>query len=642
MAEILFLATYPELGQVARDVCADTHDVTIEIARMDEAVKMAKGAEKKGYQVIISRGVTSWKIKHSGIELPVVDVSVGGYDIIRAYFQAKQIADRVGIVDDQEVILGVDSLEEVVNDQIIKYACSNELDDINLGVDYLREQGVEVVIGKLAMVNEAKRLGMKSVVITSGVDAVRRAVNEAERVKEVRKLEKKKAEQLKIILNFTYDGIIALDEKGKITAFNRTAEQLSGWKAENAVGRYITEVIPKASCHNLLKTGQPEVGEFLDLGNAKVVANRVPIVVDSHIEGVVTTFQQIERLQNLESKVRRRLAERGLVAKFNFADIIGDSQALLNAVDLAKEYAGVDSTILIYGQTGSGKEMFAHAIHQTSKRRNEPFVAINCAALPENLLESELFGYVEGAFTGARKGGKAGMFEMAHGGTLFLDEVGEMSPMLQARLLRVIEQGEVMRLGDSSIVPVNVRLIAATHRNLKKMVEKQEFREDLFYRLNVLSLKIPPLQERKQDIILIAHKFLHEFCSRRGKPIGVFTQEAEQLLLKYNWPGNIRELRNAMERLAMRSWKGQIGLIDIRNALLLEESDPVLTMEIASNEVSGIKHEEHAENNLDKRISTVEKQVIYNVLQECKGNRAEAARRLGISRTTLWRKLQED
>jgi transcriptional regulator with PAS, ATPase and Fis domain len=426
--------------------------------------------------------------------------------------------------------------------------------------------------------------------------------------------------------------------KKERSRFNRVAEQFSGWKADRALGRYITEVIPKAHCHHLLKTGQPEIGEFLELGNSKVVANRVPIIVDNRIEGVVTTFQHIERLQKLESKVRRRLAERGLVAKYKFEDILGQSNILKKAIELAKEYAGVDSTILIYGRTGSGKEMFAHAIHDTSKRRNEPFVAINCAALPESLLESELFGYVEGAFTGARKGGKAGMFEMAHGGTLFLDEVGEMSAMLQARLLRVIEQGEVMRLGDSSIVPVNVRLIAATHRDLRKMVERQEFREDLYYRLNVLSLKIPLLKERERDIIFIAQKFLNEFCSRRGKSTGTFSPEAEQLLLKYDWPGNIRELRNAMERLAMRSWKGQITDIDIFNALLLEESDPAVNTELRDKESGGLQDVQDA-RVLDERIGKLERQLIQKTLEECRGNKTEAARRLGISRTTLWRKL---
>ena len=640
MSEILFFATYPELVQVARKVC-DTNDVTIVSARMDEAVKHARDAERKGYQVIISRGVTTWKIRNSGIEIPVVDVSIGGYDIARAYFEAKKIGGKIGIVDVEDVIFGINTFEEIVEDEIIKYTCRNELDDINKGIEYLKDHGAEVVIGKVAMANEAEKQGMESVVIISGYDAVRRAISEARRVNTVRKQEKRKSEQLKAILNFTYDGIIALDEDGKITAFNRVAEQLSGWKADNALGRYITDVIPKAHCHRLLKTGQPEIGEFLEIGNFKVVANRVPIMVDNRIDGVVSTFQQIDRLQKLESKVRRQLSERGLAAKFVFQDIKGKSPALIKAVNLAREYARVDSTILIYGQTGSGKEIFAHAVHNASKRRNEPFVAINCAALPESLLESELFGYVEGAFTGARKEGKAGMFEMAHGGTLFLDEVGEMSPMLQARLLRVIEQGEVMRLGDSSIIPVNIRLIAATHRDLRKMVENHEFREDLYYRLNVLSLRIPPLKDRDRDIITIAYAFLGEFCSRRGKPPGNFTPEAEKILLNHNWPGNIRELRNVMERLAMRPWKDRIDFLDVSNALLLDEEQEILKLELTIE--SPVNWRTDLDTGiLDKRISSIERHVIQNVLQECKGNKAEAARRLGISRTTLWRKIQDN
>jgi len=215
-----------------------------------------------------------------------------------------------------------------------------------------------------------------------------------------------------------------------------------------------------------------------------------------------------------------------------------------------------------------------------------------------------------------------------------------MSPMLQARLLRVIEQGEVMRLGDSSIVPVNVRLIAATHRDLRKMVENQEFREDLYYRLNVLSLKIPPLKYRDKDIISIAYQFLAEFCSRRGKPPGKFTPEAEKILLNYSWPGNIRELRNAMERLGMRPWKNEIGFMDVSKALLLDEEEDAFNLEL-SPESSSIQKNDMYSSILDKRISTVEKHVIQKVLQECEGKKAEAARRLGISRTTLWRKSQD-
>jgi len=636
LAEILFLAPYPEIAEVAQKVCSGTNDVTIEVARMDEAVLRAQKAEQNGHHVLISRGVTSWKIRNSGVELPVIDVSIGGYDIVRAYFLAKRLGNTVGIVDVEEVISNIGSFSEAVNDLIYKYTCSNELEDISKGVRFLKEHGVDVIIGKVAMANEARRQGLKAVVISSGPDSVRRAVDEARRVNLIRKQEMKKAEQLKAILDFSYDGIIALDKEGKITVFNKTAERIADWPAEKALGKYITTVIPKAHCHKVLESGKAEIGEILEIGDSKVIANRVPIIVDEKIEGVVTTFQQLERLQKLEGKLRRQLADRGLVAKYTFSDIIGDSPAIKNAIELAKEYAGVDSTVLIQGQTGAGKEMFAHAIHNASKRKNEPFVAVNCAALPESLLESELFGYVEGAFTGARKEGKAGVFEIAHKGTLFLDEVGEMSPMLQARLLRVIEHGEVMRLGDNSIIPVDVRLIAATHRNLRKMVEQGEFREDLYYRLNVLNIKIPPLRQRDRDIIQIAYKFLNEFCAKRRKPVGKFTVEAQQILLQYPWPGNLRELRNAMERLAMRQYKKYIEASDISSVLLLDE-------DWDTDHEQKNRLELKVESTRDfssKRMIELEKQIIREVLAETGGNKTEAARRLGISRTTLWRKLR--
>ena len=477
------------------------------------------------------------------------------------------------------------------------------------------------------------------------------SILEARRVNKVRKQEKRKAEQLKAMLNFTYDGIIALDKDGKIIVFNKVAEELSGWSAENAINRNVTEVIPAAGCHHLLKSGRPELGAVFEIGNVKVAGNRVPIIVDNQIEGVVTTFQKLDVLQKIESKVRRKLSDKGLTARHSFVDILGKSSRLRSAVALAKEYAAIDSTVMIYGRTGTGKEIFAQAIHNASRRKNEPFVAISCAALPESILESELFGYVEGAFTGARKGGKAGVFEMAHGGTLLLDEVGEMSLVLQARFLRVIEQREIMRLGDSRILPVNVRLVAATHRDLRDLVSRQLFREDLYYRLNVLSLSVPTLKEREGDVLIIADKFLREFYDMQGKSYGVFSSESAQLLLDYDWPGNIRQLRNVMERLSVMTAGGLIGAHEVKQALQIPEHAP-----------DRADHSETRPQPLDNRPeplastsdslssdkdqalyqvkASYEKQLILKVLEECNGSKARAASRLGISRTTLWRKLQ--
>jgi len=654
MGEILFISPYLELAEIALKVIGNEEDVDVKVTRMDEAVKLALDAEKHGYQVVVSRGLTASKIKQSGIDLPVIDIGIGGYEILRAYNDAKKLGSKVGIVDVEDVIMGLSSLEKIIDDKLVKYTCENDLDDVVKGIEHLKARGVDVVIGKIAMAREARSTGMEAVIITSDYEAVRMTLLEARRVNKVRKQEKRKAEQLKAMLNFTYDGIIALDNEGKITLFNKVAEELSGWSAEHAMNRNVTEVIPDAGCHHLLRTGRPELGAVFEIGRVKVVGNRVPIVVDRKIEGVVTTFQKIDVLQKIESKVRRKLSHKGLTARHSFVDIIGKSEVLASTVGLAKDYAAIDSTVMIYGRTGTGKEIFAQAIHNASRRRNEPFVAINCAALPESILESELFGYVEGAFTGARKGGKAGVFEMAHGGTLLLDEVGEMPPVLQSRFLRVIEQREIMRLGDSRILPVNVRLIAATHRDLRDLVRKKLFREDLYYRLNVLSLYVPELKERDRDVLEIADKFLREFYDMQGKSYGVFSPESAQLLLACDWPGNIRQLRNVMERLSVMTAGGLIDLRDVKRALQVQESPLSSVQGSGSAEESilssgsgpdRIRESVNPSHKLQflvgKEKALYEKQLIMKTLEECKGSRTLTARKLGISRTTLWRRLQQ-
>ena len=629
MAEILFITPLQELASMVEELSLQegAPAIDIRVARMEDGVRLALEAEQLGYHVLVSRGVTAWMIKEAGVSLPVIDVLIGGLDILEAYLKAKNLGSPIGIVDVPEIIQEITSFEELVGESFIKYTLKDQKDDILKGVNVLKAANVQVVIGKIAMTNEAKKQGMQAVVIKSGREAVLRALAEARRVLAVRKLEKRRFEQLKAILDFTYDGVVALDGDGRISVFNPVAQKLTGWTADKAIGRLIIDVLPKSHCQNVLTTGKAEVGEIMEIGRSKVVANHIPIKVDDKVEGVVTTFQSVDRLQSLEHKVRRTLADRGHVAKHRFNDILGSSQAIKDAIKWAREYAQVDSTVLLHGRTGSGKELFAQGIHNASPRRCESFVAINCAALPESLLESELFGYVEGAFTGARKGGKAGVFEMAHGGTLFLDEVGEMAPSLQAQLLRVLEEGEIMRLGDNSILPVNVRLVAATHRDLKEMVEKASFREDLYYRLNVLSIVVPDLADRGQDVLVIARHFLDEFSRKMNRRAGGLSSAADQILLEYPWPGNIRELRNAMERLVMLTGEREISEEDMARALSLDRAQTICIPE--------------REERLRGEVELAEIRSIQKALKECRGNKSETARRLGISRTTLWRKMQE-
>ncbi|MGB9840301.1 sigma-54 interaction domain-containing protein, partial [Thermovenabulum sp.] len=289
--------------------------------------------------------------------------------------------------------------------------------------------------------------------------------------------------------------------------------------------------------------------------------------------------------------------------------------------EIAKKYSQLDSTILIFGESGTGKEIFAQSIHNESKRKNGPFVAINCAALPENLLESELFGYAEGAFTGAKKGGKVGLFELAHNGTIFLDEISEMPLSLQSKLLRVMQEKKVMRLGDDKLIPINIRIICATNRDLLKEVNNGNFRQDLFYRINILPLFIPPLRERKEDIIPLAEYFLKKYSKLIGKNILGFTHSAVDYLLSLDYPGNVRELEGIIERACAVCERKYIGIED-----LIFKYFEINQNKIKSQELS---------------IEEQEKNLISKALTESKGNISLAAKLLGIHRTTLWRKMKK-
>ena len=297
-------------------------------------------------------------------------------------------------------------------------------------------------------------------------------------------------------------------------------------------------------------------------------------------------------------------------------DIKGDSSACRAMKRKAERYARTDSTVLITGASGTGKEMLAQGIHNRSRRMARPFLAVNCAALPENLLESELFGYVDGAFTGARKGGRQGLFELAHGGTIFLDEIGEMPALLQTRLLRVLQEREVMPLGGDSIVPVDVRVIAATNQNLARMVEAGTFRSDLYYRLNILRIHMPSLAERRADIPLLTQNLMHRMADLNECITGI-TDEAIGVLCARAWPGNIRQLQNMMERLMLLADGTEITAADVRRA---EEDD---------------REEESARQNDEG-----EGDVLQRVLAEEHYNLGRAAKRLGIHRTTLWRHMK--
>ncbi|MDY0235687.1 MAG: sigma 54-interacting transcriptional regulator [Gudongella sp.] len=356
---------------------------------------------------------------------------------------------------------------------------------------------------------------------------------------------KKKYEE---IINTVSEAIISVDEKGFIKLINNWAENLLGIDKAHYIDKPFDELILNFNIQDILVRGYHLENEIKKIKGVNYVLNSTPIIdISERLAGAVFSLKKVGEVQKIETKIRRELKNRNHVAKYKFEDIIGKSDEIECLIQLSKKFAKTDFTILIEGESGTGKELIVQAIHNSSRRSLGPFVAINLAALPENLVESELFGYEEGAFTGAKKTGKHGLFEEAHNGTIFLDEIGDASLEVQKKLLRVLEEREVRRVGGNSIIPINVRVIAATNRDLFQMVKEDEFRSDLYYRLCAISLAAPALRDRGGDIIDLVINFSSRFFN--GQRAIELSDEVKDYFLSYDWPGNIRELENVVNYL---------------------------------------------------------------------------------------------
>ncbi|MCG8540645.1 MAG: sigma 54-interacting transcriptional regulator [Clostridia bacterium] len=354
--------------------------------------------------------------------------------------------------------------------------------------------------------------------------------------------------QLNIILDVIDDGVIVIDKDYRAIHCNKSVEKILDVDEKSILNRNIKDIIYSyPPIDNILEKDYIENCLIKHSSTTKsLVITKRPIRVDDRIWGFLLIIKDRSEIENLESQLRKQLIDKGYVAKYRFDDIVGVSENLTKCKNRAKKISGIEAPLLIMGESGTGKELFAQAIHNNSERKNKPFLGINCASLSSDLLESELFGYEEGAFTGARKGGKKGLFELAHMGTLFLDEVGELPTYMQAKLLRVLQEKEVMRIGGIRIIPVDVRIIAATNKNLKKLVKEGKFRKDLYYRLNVLTLNLPHLRERRDDIPYL----IKDILEKLGVENKELDRELKEILINHHWDGNIRELRNCIEYMA--------------------------------------------------------------------------------------------
>ena len=429
-----------------------------------------------------------------------------------------------------------------------------------------------------------------------------------------------KKEYLATILDSIADGVFTVDRDWRITSFNRAAERITGFKREEAIGQYCYEIFRSDHClercplRETMETGKEIVNKevrVLDRFNRTVPVSVSTAVLRNErgeIIGGVETFRDLSLLKELEEEIRE---------KYTFQDMVSRNPRMMELFRILPDIAQSDVTVLIVGESGTGKELFAHAIHKLSRRKDGPLIKVNCSALPETLLESELFGYVKGAFTDAKKD-KPGRFKLAEGGTIFLDEIGDVSVAVQVKLLRVIEQKEFEPLGATYTEKVDVRIIAATNRDLEEMVKDGRFREDLYYRLNVMKVELPPLRERRDDIPLLVEHFIQKYNKKMGKEIEGVSEEAMRLLLNHTYPGNVRELENILEH-AFILCKGRI--------ILPEHLPHYLHAKAPSLPAASLRE--------------WEREMIKEALRRSGGNITSAARELGIHRTTLWRKMKK-
>ncbi|MED1862931.1 sigma 54-interacting transcriptional regulator [Fictibacillus nanhaiensis] len=374
-------------------------------------------------------------------------------------------------------------------------------------------------------------------------------------------------EHLDKVLNGVNDGILSFDHTGKITVFNEELKNIFLIHSKQAVGKHIKHIIKDNELLNFLTdTSSDQSDQFFTINDTNVMVHRFALPAENTL---IATFKNTSTTISMEKAARYELKRKGYIAKYFFSDIVGDSESVVQTKHIAKKLAVTDLSLLLQGESGTGKELFASAIHNESGRRNGPFLAVNCSALSEDLLESELFGYEEGAFTGAKKGGKQGLFEQAEGGTLFLDEIGDISVKLQTRLLRVLQEKELRRVGGTRVLPINVRVISATNKDLVSDIKKGLFREDLYHRLNVLYLKIPALRERKGDIPLLLNHFLAIRTSKRMK----VENEVVDHLTNRSWTGNIRELKNAIDYMLAVCDREKITVKDLPQEVMTIKSD---------------------------------------------------------------------
>ncbi|MGN6318390.1 propionate catabolism operon regulatory protein PrpR [Trinickia sp.] len=614
-------------------------DLRVIARAYDDAVREVEAAGARRPDVIVAGGSNAAYLK-TRLSVPVVQINPTGFDVMHSLARARRQTDgQVALVSPGETPQEVRDFVAAYGLDIV-FASYRSAQDADACVQALQAQGVGAIVGPGLIADLATAAGIDAVFLYSHA-SIRRGFETALELADATRAEAKRRRHIDNLLQHLRDGVVALDADGRIEAINRRLADALGIDAARAVGQPLGDLSPE-----LARTLPEADGDVLaSIRGVSYLVHRGPLVGDSGEDGAVLTLQESRAVERLDRTLRSKQLTHQFAARYRLDDLVGESASMQRVKTLVRRYAKSDATVLVLGESGTGKEMVAQSTHRLSARREFPFVAINCGAFPEALLESELFGYEEGAFTGARKGGKAGLIEAAHRGTLFLDEIGEMPLPLQSRLLRVLQEREVVRLGSTEPTRVDIRVIAATHGALTERIAGGTFRADLYYRLNILSMALPPLRARADDIMPLAVSLFMQAVRReprlssriRGSEAGArILAGVENALCGYAWPGNVRELQNVIERIV-------VDLADAGPATGIVEpldADTMWTIapELFTHDANQRSAPAHAKT-LRERSRHVEAEEARAALAACNGDRDAACRALGISKTTLWRKL---
>lgn len=633
--KILFISTSKKMTELTKEL-AKKLEIKLHMHSggiLKDGHIYAKQHEKE-YDVIVSHGSSAETIR-ALVKIPVISIEVTTVNVLNTLLKAKEYSNNTVAL----IIFKNDNLKELymlqsilnINFELFTYSNQVELkNQINKAI----KLGITTLVGiGDCIIEEAEKCNVNAISIECGKKEIEYALKAAKNISDLTNKERELTKSYQNILDHTNNGILILDKNNKIITINTLVEKIFNVQSSEIINNFINTVDAFKIIVETMTNKKIVFNKMIESNNVKLIMNIFPIIMENNEYNTVISLQEVSKLQQLEYKVRSQLYKKGLYAKYNLEDIVGESKEIKDLKSKISKISKTDTTVLISAESGTGKELVAQSIHNMSLRKNGPFVTVNCAAMPDNLLESELFGYEEGAFTGAKKGGKTGLFELAHNGTIFLDEISELPLSLQGRLLRVLQEKEILRIGGDYILNVNIRVIAATNQKLLTMVNEGRFRQDLYYRLNVIDVKIPSLRKRKEDIKELVNIFVDRMNKKYDTKIPQLPDEVIKILMKYNWPGNVRELENFIEKAIILSNGFSIETEFVSNSLLNEEN-------ISDNYLIDENNDDSISIRLSN-LSDIELQVIEQANAMYKGDKSVLANILGISRTTLWKRLKQ-